>query len=168
MISIVAVDENWGIGKNNKMPWRILGEQLFFKEKTLGKTVVMGRKTLESLPGGRPLPGRRNIVITRNEDYTAEGFDVVCSPEALMELVGDINSDDVFLIGGAQIYRLLIPYCNKAFITKVKGTYDVDTRHPNLDSDSNWVIVDSSPTVISPNGIEYTRLVYENIGLSLL
>ncbi len=168
MISIVAVDENWGIGKNNKLPWSIPGELVFFKEKTLGKTVVMGRKTLESLPGGRPLPGRRNIVLTRSWGYPVEGSDVVCSPEGLMELLDDINSDDVFLIGGAQIYRLLLPYCSKAFVTKVKGTFDVDAHHPDLDSDPNWVIVDKSQPITSPNGIEYTRLIYENTGLANL
>lgn len=168
MISIVAVDENWGIGKNNAMPWRIPGEQLFFKETTLGKTIVMGRRTLESLPGGRPLPGRSNIVLTRSMDYTVKGATVVRSPEELMNVVGDLDSDDIFLIGGAQIYRLLIPYCSKAYVTKVAGSYDVDTHHPDLDSDPNWVVVDKSPSITAPNGIVYARYIYENMGLATL
>lgn len=162
MISIVAVDKNWGIGKNNKLPWRIPGEQLFFKEKTYGGIIIMGRKTLESLPGGKPLEGRRNIVLSRNPDFKTEGVEPVSSPEELLALIHDETPEKVFLIGGAQIYRLLIPYCKEAYITKVKGNFEVDTHHPNLDRDSDWRISDVSPEEISSNGIAYTRYVYEN------
>lgn len=166
MFSLVAVDKNWGIGKNNRLPWKIPGEQLFFKEKTMGGIIVMGRKTLESLPGGKPLPGRRNIVLSRNENFTAEEAETVFSPEQLLKLIHNEDPKKVFLIGGAQIYRLLTPYCIGAFVTKVAGDYDVDTYHPNLDRDSDWRIADISPTVVSSNGTAYTRYVYENKYLS--
>ena len=162
MISIVAVDRNWGIGKNNRMPWKIPGEQLFFREKTWGGIVVMGRKTLESLPGGRPLKGRRNIVMTRNPDFKKNGVEIAESPEALLSLVHNEDPGKVFLIGGSQIYRLLTPYCQEAYITKVIGEYDVDTYHPDLDCDSGWHITEVSEEIISSNGISYIRYVYEN------
>ena len=165
MISVVAVDKNWGIGKDGDMPWKIPGEQKFFKEATMGGVVVMGRKTLESLPGQRPLNGRRNIVLTRNSILHIDGFESVNSPEALLNIIHGENPEKVFLIGGAQIYRLLLPYCKKAIVTKVHGEYEVDTHHPNLDSDSDWRIADKSKEIISSNGTSYTIFTYENIFL---
>jgi len=166
MISIVAVDKNWGIGINNKMPWRIPDEQLFFKEKTYGGIVIMGRKTLESLPGGRPLKGRRNIVMTRNPDFKMDGVETAKTPEALFSLIHNEDPKKVFLIGGSQIYRLLIPYCKEAYITKVDGEYNVDAYHPNLDRDSDWQVTETLKEVVSPTGISYTIYVYENIFLN--
>ncbi len=162
MFSLVAVDKNWGIGKDNRLPWKIPGEQRFFKGKTMGGIIVMGRKTLESLPGGKPLPGRRNIVLSRNENFSAKGVEIIFSPEQLLKLVHNEDPKKVFLIGGAQIYRLLTPYCMGAYVTKVTGDYEVDTYHPNLDRDSGWRIADISPEVVSSNGISYVRYIYEN------
>lgn len=166
MISIVAVDDNWGIGLEGGLPWKIPGELVFFKEKTMGNTVVMGRKTLESLPGGQPLKGRRNIILTRNKDYTCKGAEVVHNPEELFEAVRTTDPDKIFLIGGAQIYRLLIPYCRKALVTKVGGEFEVDSHHPNLDRDSDWRIADKSESTTASNGITYSRYTYENIFLT--
>ena len=163
MISLVAVDDNWGIGLNGDLPWTIPGELTFFKEKTLGNTVVMGRKTLDSLPGGVPLKGRRNIILTRNPGFLCEGAEIVKSPEELLEAIHGLDPEKVFLIGGAQIYNLLLPYCNKAYVTKVNGSFKVDTHHPNLDIDSDWRITDISGETVSSNGIAYRRYVYENI-----
>lgn len=165
MISIVAADKNWGIGKDGTIPWKIPGEQKFFKETTYGGVIVMGRKTLESLPGGRPLEGRRNIVMTRNNSTDIHGVETVSSFESLLELIHDEDPDRVFLIGGSQIYRLLIPYCKKAIVSKVDGEYEVDTYHPDLDSDSDWRIADKSEEITSSNGIKYTIFTYENIFL---
>ena len=165
MISIVAVEKNWGIGKDGNMPWKIPGEQKFFKEVTMCGVVVMGRKTLESLPGKRPLSGRRNIVLTRNSALHIDGFESVNSPEALLNIIHDSDPEKVFLIGGAQIYRLLLPYCKKAIVTKVNGDFEVDTHHPNLDCDSDWCIADKSKEIISSNGTSYTIFTYENISL---
>lgn len=165
MISLVAVDKNWGIGKSNKMPWNIPGELVFFKEVTYGGIVVMGRKTLESLPNGKPLKGRRNIVLSKNPDFTVKGVEVVSSPEELLKLIHNENEDKVFLIGGASIYHLLLPYCKKAYITKVEGEFEVDTYHSNLDNYSEWQLCEESSKITSNIGITYTRCVYENIYL---
>ena len=161
MISVVAVDKNWGIGKNGSMPWNIPGEQKFFKETTMGGVVVMGRKTLESLPGQQPLKGRRNIIISRNRAFMIEKAETVSSTEALFNLLGCENPNKVFLIGGAQIYKLLIPHCTKAIVTKVKGEYDVDTYHPDLDNISNWRLTEESKEITASNGISYTICTYE-------
>jgi len=166
MISIVAVDLNWGIGKDGDMPWKIPGEQKFFKEQTMGGVVIMGRKTLESLPGQRPLKGRRNIVLTRNSALHISGFESVNSPEALLNIIHGENPEKVFLIGGAQIYRLLLPYCRKAIVTKVNGEYEVDTYHPDLNCDSDWRIADQTKEIVSSNGTSYTIFTYENIFLT--
>lgn len=166
MISVVAADKNWGIGLNGDLPWKIPGEQKFFKETTMGGVVVMGRKTLESLPGKRPLKGRRNIVITRNKALMIEGAETVSSPEALFSLLGCENPNKVFIIGGAQIYRLLIPYCTRAIVTKVRGGFEVDTHHPNLDCDSNWRLAEESDVITASNGISYTICRYENSSLT--
>lgn len=122
----------------------------------------MGRKTLESLPGGKPLTGRRNIILSRNENFHTDGTETVYSPEQLLQLLHDEDPEKVFLIGGAQIYRLLTPYCMGAYVTKISCEYDVDTYHPNLDRDSDWRIADISPEVVSSNGIAYARYTYEN------
>lgn len=122
----------------------------------------MGRKTLESLPGGKPLEGRENIVLTRNKNFHADGVTMANSPEDLLNLLHGKDSDKIFIIGGAQIHKPLIPYCKEAFVTKIKGDYDVDTYHPNLDSDSDWLIAEISPDVVSSNGIIYNRYFYEN------
>ncbi|MBN2557431.1 MAG: dihydrofolate reductase [Clostridia bacterium] len=162
MISIAAVDKNWGIGKNNKLPWKIPGEQRFFREKTYGKTIIMGRRTLESLPGGKPLEGRRNIIMTRNENAFIPGAETAGSPEEVLSLIHGLDPDDVFVIGGAQIYRLLIPYCEKALITRINGVYDVDSHHPDLDSDPNWRVASVLQEVTCPGGVSYAVHLYEN------
>jgi len=164
MISMVAVDDNWGIGLNGDLPWHIPGEQVFFREKTIGNTIVMGRKTLESLTGGKPLKGRRNIILTRNPDFSCDGAKVVFNPEELLNAIHGLDSDKVFLIGGAQVYRLLLPYCKKAYVTKVDGCFKVDSHHPNLDCDSDWRVADISEEIVS-TGISYKRYFYENIFL---
>lgn len=166
MISVVAVDQNWGIGKNGDMPWKIPGEQKFFKETTIGGVVIMGRKTLDSLPGRRPLKDRRNIVLTRNTALNIDGFESVNSPEALFNIIHGEDPKKVFLIGGAQIYRLLLPYCQMAIVTKVHGQYDVDTYHPDLDSDSDWRITETTKEITSSNGTSYSIFTYENIFLN--
>lgn len=165
MISVVAADKNWGIGLNGAMPWRIPGEQKFFKETTMGGVIVMGRKTLESLPGQSPLKGRRNIVISRNSAFMVEGAETVTSPEALFNIIRGENPDKVFIIGGSQIYRLLIPYCTKAIVTKVRGEFKIDTHHPNLDCESNWRLAEESEVITASNGISYTICRYENSSL---
>lgn len=135
---IVAVDENWGIGKDNKLLVRIPADMKFFRETTTGKVVVMGRKTLESFPGGLPLKNRTNIVLTHNSSYQAKGAVLVHSEEELMRELENYPSEDVYVIGGESIYRQLLPYCDTAHVTKIGYAYEADSYFPNLDELDQW------------------------------
>ena len=126
---IVAVDQNWGIGKNGTMPWHIRADMRYFKEKTLGTTVLMGRKTLLSFPGAKPLPNRENVVLSSRADFAPEGVTVVNSLQELLEYK---TRDDVFVIGGGSVYKALLPYCKYAYVTKIDAAYDCDTYFPKM------------------------------------
>ena len=141
---IVAVDRNWAIGKDNKLLVSIPDDMKFFRETTTGKVVVMGRKTLESFPNGKPLKNRVNIVLTRDMNYQVKDAIVVHSKEELDKELANYNSDDVFVIGGESIYRLMLDDCRVAFVTYVDYSYDADTYFPNLDEKSEWKLVDES------------------------
>ena len=134
---IVAADKNWGIGNKGKLLVSIPQDMKFFRATTTGHTVVMGRKTLESLPGGRPLPDRRNIVLTKNPDFKCDGVTIVHSIDELMAVVG-AESEEVFVIGGGAVYKELLPYCDTAFVTRLDYSYEADTYFPDLDSDDEW------------------------------
>lgn len=138
---IAAVDLDWGIGKEGNIPWHIPGDMKFFRDMTLGNVVIMGRKTLESLPGGRPLKGRTNIILTQNFNYRVDGGIVVHSTEEVLEHIRDYPSDKVFVIGGGTIYQQMMPFCDTAYITKVTGKFGADTYFPNLDILSGWELV---------------------------
>lgn len=157
---IVAVDQKWGIGKNNDLLFSIKGDMKHFKEITTGKTVVMGDRTLLSLPGSKPLKNRRNIVMTLDETFSAEGVEICHSVEDLAKLLGD-ETRDVFVIGGATIYNLLMDYCSYAYITKVDADGDAQVFIRDLDTQSNWSIAEKGET-FSENGLNYTFLTYEN------
>ena len=144
MQMIAAADARWGIGKDGKLLVSIPADMKNFKAVTAGKTVIMGRKTQESLPGKRPLAGRRNIILTRQADYAAEGFETASGVEEVMDLIKDTDPDDVFCIGGAEIYRLLLPCCDRALITRIDHTYDADAFLPDLDEDPDWELVQES------------------------
>ncbi len=144
MQMIAAADEKWGIGKDGKLLVSIPADMKFFQSATTGHTVVMGRKTLESFPGRKPLKNRRNIVLTSNPDYTIEGAEVVHSVEEVIDKIKDLSSDDVFCIGGEQIYRLLLPYCDTALITRIDHVYDADAFMPDLDQDPEWTLAEES------------------------
>lgn len=140
--AIACVDKNWGIGKDGDMLFHIKEDLQFFKEKTIGKTVMMGRKTLESLPNGKPLKDRGNIIITRQEECSSDGLFKVnmAFAEALLWFA-DFRNEDVFIIGGGTIYEQLLSKCKVAYITKVDEEKDADTFFPNLDKMDNWFIV---------------------------
>ena len=135
---IVAADSRWGIGKNNKLLVSIPSDMRFFRETTSGCTIIMGRKTLESFPGGRPLKNRRNIVLTKQPDFRVEGVTAVPGVCEALDLVRGMNPAEVFCIGGAMIYRLFLPYCDTALITRIDHIYDADAFLPDLDNDSAW------------------------------
>ena len=141
---IAAVDRNWAIGKNNQLLVRIPMDQKFFIETTTGKVVVMGRKTLESFPNGLPLKNRTNIVLTHNKNYDGKGAIVVNTMEELLEELKKYNSEDIYVIGGEQIYKAMLPYCDVAHITKIEFAYDADAYFPNLDEMPEWKIVADS------------------------
>ena len=141
---IVAVDQNWAIGKNNQLLVRIPADQKFFRETTTGKVVVMGRKTLESFPNGQPRKNRTNIVLTRNKDYAVKGAVVVHSMDELHDELKKYNSEDVFVIGGEKIYEQLLDECDVAHVTKIEFAYDADSYFPNLDENPDWEITGDS------------------------
>lgn len=158
---IVAVDENWAIGYLGRMQWNIKEDMAFFKNKTLNKTVVMGRKTLESFKEGKPLKHRNNIVLTRDTDFCKEGVKAVHSVAEALETIKDINPNDVFIIGGQSVYEALLPYCNKAFITKIHGAFNADKYFTNLDESDEWSIIHKSDRLMTQSGVHITFLEYE-------
>lgn len=160
---IVAVDENWGIGKDGGLLTHLPGDMKYFRETTKGHMVVMGRKTLESFPDGKPLKNRTNLVLTRNGDYRPEGV-ILCHdvPEALEQLKA-YEEGDIFIIGGGTVYRQFLPYCKKAYVTYIYRAFDADTDFPNLDQDSQWKLSDVSETQ-EHNGIRYEFRIYERVG----
>ncbi len=141
---IVAVDKNWAIGKDNKLLVSIPDDMKFFRETTTGKVVVMGRKTLESFPGGKPLKNRVNIVLTRDSNYQVKDAVVVHSKDELDKELKKYNPDDIFVIGGESIYKMLLDECSRAFVTYVDYSYDADTYFPNLDEKPEWKLARES------------------------
>ena len=136
---IAAVAENNVIGHGNALPWRIPEDLARFKALTLGNTLSMGRKTYESI--GRPLPGRTTVVLTRREDFHAEGVLVAHDPEAALSLV---KGENAFVAGGADVYRLFLPLATRLLLTRVHGVYDGDTFFPPFDP-TEWSLVSSEP-----------------------
>lgn len=135
---IIAVDEKWGIGREGGLLARLPGDMKYFRETTRGKVVVMGRKTLESFPGQKPLKGRVNIVLTRNMDYAPEGVTVCHSRGEALSVLEQYSQEDIFIIGGGMIYREFLPYCRKAYVTCIHSTFQTDTDFVNLDQDADW------------------------------
>ncbi|HIV11626.1 MAG TPA: dihydrofolate reductase [Candidatus Pullilachnospira stercoravium] len=141
---IVAVDKNWGIGKNNDLLVSIPSDKKFFRQETTGKVVVMGRKTLESFPGGLPLKNRTNVVLTRNAGYRAKDTVIVHDIPELLEELKKYPSDAVYVVGGGTVYEELLPYCDEAYVTKIDFAYEADTYFPNLDQMPEWEMVEES------------------------
>ncbi len=144
MKMIVAVDKNWGIGKNNDLLVSIPADMKMFRTETSGKVVVMGRKTLESFPGGLPLKNRTNIVLSGNPDYQVKGAIVVHSLQELLEEIKKYPKDQVYCIGGDSVYKMLLPYCDTAQVTKIDFAYEADRYFPNLDEMPQWQVVAES------------------------
>ena len=157
---IVAVDEKWGIGKDGGLLCHLPGDLKYFKEKTMEKTLVMGRVTLESLPGGKGLPGRRNIVLTRDDNYFAENAETVSSEDELWSALTGVNPEDVMVIGGGKIYEMLLPFCDKCYVTKISGDFNADTFFPDLDEDPNFHGLPVSDEM-EENGVKYRFYEYD-------
>ena len=138
MKAIVAADNKWGIGYQNKLLVSIPSDMKFFRQTTTGKVVVMGRKTLESFPNGLPLKNRVNIVLTKNRNYDVKDAVIVHSEKELLEELKKYNSDDIFVIGGESIYRMMLPYLDLIYVTKIDRTFQADTFFPDLDAMEEW------------------------------
>lgn len=141
---IVAVDKNWAIGYQGKLLVRIPADQRFFRNETIHKAVIMGRKTLEDFPGSRPLKERLNVVITSNPDYPVKEGVVVSSIEEALGAVKDYKTEDVYVIGGESVYRQMLPLCEVAIVTKIDYEYAADNHFPNLDRMEDWVLKEES------------------------
>ena len=155
MISlIVALDKNRVIGLNNAMPWHLPGELQYFKETTMGKPIIMGRKTLESI--GRPLPGRRNIVITRNAQYDAQGIELAHSLNEAIERAGDV--EEIMIIGGQQIFTESLPLADRLYITEIDYEFEGDTYFPQYE---DWKKVSCQQPIQTADGYTFQYCIYE-------
>lgn len=157
---IVAVSENWGIGKDNNLLFHLPADLAYFKEKTINKVVIMGEKTYYSLPK-KPLPKRTNIVITLDKTFKEENVTIVHSVDELLATLKKYPAEDAFVCGGGTIYKLLLPYCHFAYITKIKQTKEADTFFPNLDEMKEWKLLQKGKTQ-EENGLKFSFDIYEN------
>jgi dihydrofolate reductase len=160
---IVAASQNNVIGLNNQLPWHLPGDLQYFKAMTLGKPVIMGRKTFESI--GKPLPGRDNIVISRQADYVAEGIKLVSSLKQAIELGESINlingAQEVMIIGGAQIYAESLRMADRVYLTRVHREVEGDAYFPELEADVWQEIAREDMTAKEPNPFDFSYLVLE-------
>ena len=161
---IAAVDKNWAIGNKGRLLIRISEDQRNFRQTTMGHVVVLGRKTLEEFPGGRPLKGRANIILSRNPEYAVEDAVVVHSMNELFTELAKYDTDDIFVIGGRTIYDELIPYCDEAVITKIDREFEADAFISNLDKLDNWDVTDERPGE-DVSEVNFTFVTYKNSDL---
>ena len=156
---IVAVFDDWGIGKDGTQPIALSADRKFFRETTRGAMVLVGRKTLADFPGGKPLPNRVNVVLTK-QDIEIPDVIVCHSPEEAVALAE--KAERAMVIGGGSIYKQLLPYCDTAYVTKVHVSPESDTYFPNLDEDSQWKLTDVLQSG-EENGIRYEMCLYQRI-----
>ncbi|MGJ7921821.1 dihydrofolate reductase [Neobacillus sp. LXY-4] len=158
MISLIwAMDENRVIGQNNQLPWHLPGDLKFFKQTTMGKPIAMGRKTFDSI--GRLLPGRENIIITRNLDYSYQGCTVLHSVQELTQYAKQLDQE-VFIIGGAEIFKQSLPFADRLYITKIYHSFEGDTYFPEINLDE-WTMEFREPGVKDEkNPYDYEFFIY--------
>ncbi|MBQ3192023.1 MAG: dihydrofolate reductase [Oscillospiraceae bacterium] len=154
---IVAVYDDWGIGRDGTQPIALSADRKFFREMTRGCMVIAGRKTIADFPGQKPLPGRVNVALTRSAKEIP-GFTVCTSPEEAVALAK--MAERAMVIGGGSIYRQMLAFCDTAYITKVHVTPESDTYFPDLDADENWYIAETLQQG-EENGISYEMLLYK-------
>ena len=153
---IVAVYDDWGIGRDGTQPVALDDDRKFFRQMTKGAMILVGRRTIEDFPGQKPLPGRINVAITR-QNIDLPGFAVVHSPEEAVELAK--TAEKAFVTGGGSVYRQMLPYCDTAYVTKVHCTIDSDTYFPNLDEDPQWEMAEVLQSG-EEDGIAYEMCLY--------
>ena len=157
---IVAADREWGIGRDNGLLASLPSDMKYFREHTAGKVVVMGRKTLESMPGSKPLPNRVNYVLTANPDYEADGCVIVHDEYELFDALSQYSPDSVYLIGGGSLYTRFYRYCNRLYVTKIDAELNADTFIPDFDKDPDYEVISESEPV-TENGITYRFVIYQ-------
>jgi len=157
---IVAVYDDWGIGCCGTQPVAISADRKFFRETTRGAMVIVGRRTLADFPGGKPLPGRVNVVLSR-QVKELPGVTVCGSPEEAARLAQSARR--AFVIGGGSVYRQMLPMCDRAYVTKVHAQPKSDTWFPNLDQDPRWTLREILQSG-EENGISYEMCLYEKNG----
>ncbi|MCI9060621.1 MAG: dihydrofolate reductase [Lachnospiraceae bacterium] len=157
---IAAVDKNWGIGKDNRLLVRIPEDMKYFQKLTTGKVIVVGRKTLETFPGGQPLKNRTNIVLTANPDRKVKGVVMVHSMEELLEELKKYDSQDIYIAGGESVYRQMADLCDTAYITRIDYEYLADAWFPNLEEQEAWKLTADSEEQTYFD-LEYYFLKYE-------
>lgn len=157
---VVNVSENWGIGKGGDQLVYISADLKRFRQLTTGKAVILGRKTLSTFPGGRPLKNRTNLILS-GRVKNVEGAEVFPDLSSLLNRLKDCDLQQVSVIGGASVYELLLPYCEKAYITKTYGDYEADTFFPNLDEMDNWQIV-TTGEMLEEDGVKFQYIDYVN------
>jgi len=165
MKAIVAVDLNWGIGFRGNLLEKIPDDLLFFKQTTIGKIVIMGRETFESLPGKKPLKDRINIVLSTKEHFRDNQITICHSLSELAHELKKYPTDDVFIIGGEKIYNQLLPYCTEVYVTKIKNEYPADKFFKNLDQDQAWNL-ESTSNYKNYNNLTYSFTKYKNLKLT--
>ena len=153
---IVAVYDDWGIGRDGTQPIALSADRKFFRENTRGCMVIVGRRTIADFPGQKPLPGRVNVALTRTQ-AEIPGFTVCGSPEEAVKLAE--TAERATVIGGGSIYRQMLPYCDAAYVTKVHVTPESDTFFPNLDADPQWTLAEVLMSG-EENGIAYEMCLY--------
>lgn len=156
---IVAVYDDWGIGREGTQPIALSADRKFFRQMTKGAMVIVGRRTIDDFPGKQPLPGRVNVALTR-QNMQIPGFTVVNSPEEAAQL--GKNAERAMVIGGGSIYRQMLPYCDTAYITKVHTTPNSDTYFPNLDAEPAWCLTEVLQSG-EENGIGYEMCLYKRV-----
>ena len=157
---IVAVYDDWGIGKDGTQPVALNADRKFFRQTTTGAMVIVGRKTLADFPGGKPLPNRVNVVLTR-QDAKIDDVIICHSPEEAVELAK--TADRAMVIGGGSIYKQMLPMCDSAYVTKVHCNPESDTYFPNLDADENWSLTEIIQSGVE-DGIRYDICLYKRKG----
>lgn len=162
MNAIVVADRSWAIGRDGGLLFSLPTDMNRFRSLTMGGAVILGRKTLESFPGGRPLPKRKNIVITRRKDLQVEGAVVVSSLAEALDAAGDTPPDQIWVIGGGSVYTALLERCKRVYLTKVDAqAEDPDTFFPNLDKLPGWGVEHESESV-EENGLTFRFVEYIN------
>ena len=161
MNAIVNVNPNWGIGAGGKLLVHVPADLRRFHDLTVHQTIIYGRKTLATFPDGKPLPDRENIILSKNKGFAVEGATVCRNLEELKNVLKDRYSEQLWVCGGESVYKLLVPYCEKAFVTFNYTDKKADKFFPNLNRNENWIVTDIQPTVVEGR-VPYRFVEYTN------